>query len=72
MTNIIGTLSFNTKANQAKVYSYLRSCSILAEKRTKSRGDHHLRVHVPAGRTWGGMVQSLAAQGYSFLNLGSE
>lgn len=68
----IGTLAFSTKAQQAKAYTYLRNCSILAEKRTKSRGDHHLRVHVPTSRTWPGIVQSLAAQGFSFLNLGSE
>lgn len=69
----IGTLSFNSKANQAKVYTYLRNCSILSEKRTKSRGDHHLLIHVPPDRTWPGILQGLQAQGFpGWLNLGVE
>jgi len=69
---MIGTLSFNSKSDQMAAYRYLRNRSILAEKRTKSRGDHHLRVHIPKDRTWPSMVQSLAVQGFSFLNLGAE
>jgi len=68
----IGTLSFSTKKAQNKCWQYLRNCSILSEKRTKSRGDHHLRVHVPVNRTWHGMVQSLVAKGFPFTNLGTD
>ena len=67
-----GTLSFNTKPNRDKVYNYLRNCSILSEKRARGRGDHLLIIHIPTNRTWTGMVQSLAAQGFSFVNYGTD
>lgn len=72
MAMVIGTLQFNNKSAQNDAYNYLRNRCILAEKRTKGRGDHHLRVHVPIDRTWPGIVQALAAQGFIFLNYGSE
>lgn len=69
---MIGVLQFNTKSSRDKVYNHLRACSILSEKSTKSRGDHHLRVHIPTNRTWPGIVQALQAQGFTFLNYGAE
>lgn len=73
MSTLIGTLSFNTKPNRAKVYNRLRDFSILSEMRNASRGNHHLRVYVPIGKTWSGIVHLLAMEGlFGWNNLGAQ